>query len=664
MKRLYLLWALLLPSLLYARQLSPSEAIVRLQHESNRTTYKHAARRIAQRSNAFHLEHTEQRGDTALIYVMNDSLQGGFCILSADDCAPALLGYAHEGSFQTDSLPDGLRWWLSNLADNIAHAINQQATIERRNTGVHDAIEPLIKTQWRQEAPFNLLCNDVDESSYTGCVATAMAQIMNYHQWPEQGKGSHSYTYSPSPTQSYEISSDFSAHTYQWDKMLLQYGRFGNDRESEDAVALLMRDCGVAVNMSYSNRGSGAASTMAGYALTTYFDYDKGLHNEFRTRYSDEEWEELLISELQAGRPIFYSGTSSRDGGHAFICDGYDGNGYFHFNWGWGGYLDNYFLVTGSDALDSDATEAEGDGFSGSQMICAGIQRPCGGTPQPTSLAMEGGYTLSSNEVARTGYVYLNYDYLTVTSTRPARVLLGMMLQNESNTYYIVNGSNTSSLLDLDKYMRGSVFFMASNVLKNGTYQVYPVFKDMDEPNPEWRLITQEEGTVVPTLTVTGTEPKLCLAAPLSCSSQGEQTPNNWVTHASITIHAELEALQDITDQTIRAAIFPTSLGTSLCSASTTISAKSGDRVPVSFTLSNNALSKLTGSDYIIYIYEGNTLKAPDEKNKLNIHIVDQMPRLADIPRTIDNMKQGNATVQDVQTILVEVLGKTKVRPQ
>lgn len=202
-------------------------------------------------------------------------------------------------------------------------------------------VEPLVSTKWNQDAPFNNFApeytddNNNTQRCATGCAATAMAQIMKFHNWPEQGVGHYSYEHQSFGT----ISSDFSEHVYDWTNMIDRYNNGEYSNVQADAVALLMKDCGVSLNMNYGPV-SGASIYSYTPAFKNYFRYSSRTVN--RSGCETAEFTRIITDELQEGRPIIYCGTGE-DGGHAFVVDGYDTNYFLHVNWGWGGYSDGYF---------------------------------------------------------------------------------------------------------------------------------------------------------------------------------------------------------------------------------------------------------------------------------------------------------------------------------
>ena len=311
-------------------------------------------------------------------FVFNVGDDQGFVIAAGDDCVPAILGYADRGTFVGDSLPANVKWWLDGYSDAIGRlqASGQQAP---RRAPTHAAIPALLTCQWNQGSPYNMYCPqffDTGETCVTGCVATAMAQIMYYHRvrsvrsvqadipgytcrtnWENYGKMTVQGIPKNSPI--------------DWNDMTDTYDNASTDA-AKRAVANLMKYCGVSVKMDYSPSASGASSSYVVTALKNYFGYDAGTHYVWRSSYSDDAWDELIYNELANGRPVHYSGQGS-EGGHAFVCDGYDGDGYYHINWGWGGYCDANFLLSDLTPPGS-GIGSDGGGFNDKQGAIIGAK--------------------------------------------------------------------------------------------------------------------------------------------------------------------------------------------------------------------------------------------------------------------------------------------------
>ncbi|MBQ7205068.1 MAG: C10 family peptidase [Muribaculaceae bacterium] len=298
-------------------------------------------------SSTLQLAYTAEKGR---FYIYNRGAGGGYVIVAGDDELPQVLGYGTTGSFTSSDIPLPMQDWMAEMNREIAYFQSHPETPVHHPVKRATAVGPLLTTRWNQDWPYNNMCptySNGEARAVTGCVATAMAQIMKYHEWPIQGTGSHSYYCEVNGTDPITLSADFSQSVYQWDLMLDTYDATSSE-ESCDAVAKLMSDAGISVDMNYGN-SSGAQETDALAALTEYFGYSNRSYLLQRDLFGAKEWDRLLVDELDARRPMLYCGftyTQGSLGGHAFVFDGYNTDGYFHVNWGWGGAYDNYFLVS------------------------------------------------------------------------------------------------------------------------------------------------------------------------------------------------------------------------------------------------------------------------------------------------------------------------------
>ncbi len=329
-----------------------------------------------------------------LFYVFANGFNEGFIIIAGDDNSRPVLGYANSGIFDTNSLPPNFRKWIESykkelrniIAKNIIAPESIQEQWKDLKNGTKLKAEtsksagPLMSTTWSQSPYYNALCPG---GSVTGCVATAQAQIMKYWNYPDVGQGFHSY---------YEndygyLSADFGATTYDWGSMP------DHVTGPNNAVATLMYHCGVSVEMNYSPEGSSAYVIDSWLhphnsenAYTEYFGYDNSVEGIKRENYSTYAWKQILRNELDAGRPINYCGCGA-SGGHAFVCDGYNSSGFFHFNWGWGGTCDGYFLV---DELNPGSSN-----YTNGQQAIIGIKPPSGALTY--NMVLYNNVSLSSN---------------------------------------------------------------------------------------------------------------------------------------------------------------------------------------------------------------------------------------------------------------------------
>lgn len=315
---------------------------------------------------------------SSVAYVFNCS-GGGYIVAPGDDIAYPLLGYSDEGSIDPDNISPELRWWLSQYTDQIDWALKKGVrpahSVEVVDGG--EAIKPLLTTKWDQGAPYNSQCPTPRNSqtrTVTGCVATSMAQVMNYHKYPEIGEGTNKYYAS---TLGRDLSMNFARESFDWENMLDTYNSGQYTEEEANAVGYLMKCCGYSTDMDYGVDMSGTQGYLISHALTTYFKYDGNCQSEYRMYYSASQWRDKIYNNLKNAGPVILNGQSPLEGGHSFVCDGYDGKGYFHFNWGWSGISDGYYLL---DALNPEAqgTGGAAGGFNFSQNAIFGIQPPTG----------------------------------------------------------------------------------------------------------------------------------------------------------------------------------------------------------------------------------------------------------------------------------------------
>jgi len=294
-----------------------------------------------------YLSVNQENPDRANYYVYNIGDDEGFVIVSGDDRAAAVLGYSDMGKFDFDHMPDNLRWWMQYYAEAMEYVTDSQASAPSSQSRPKDFIPPLLKTKWNQDAPYNLFCPDYNgRQCPTGCTATAIAQVLNYHRYPD-GETKSIPGYNSQTINKWMPL--LPATTFEWDKMRNSYTSTSS-QESKEAVAKLMQYCGQLVEMDYTPDGSGASASVLASRLPQFFNYPNTIHSVSREGYSIAEWDSLLLNELRNNRPVLYTGYTTSWEGHAFVCDGYNGNGLYHINWGWGGAADGYFRISVLDA--------------------------------------------------------------------------------------------------------------------------------------------------------------------------------------------------------------------------------------------------------------------------------------------------------------------------
>lgn len=316
---------------------------------------------------------TSDNGE-ACVYVFNVG-STGFVLVSASDNVRPILGYSENGNFDASNPHNGAMYMLETYKNSISYAIenNIEATPEiaaeweslrtygRLNNKKAGSVGPLVQTLWNQDSPYNLYAPPTQGGHagaggrcYAGCVATAMGQLMKYWEHPIQGEGSHGYNcvgYGPTYYNYGYQYANFGETTYQWD--LMPKTLTNATQEQIEAVATLLYHCGVATDMVYDWDGSGTYSDLVPGAMSSYFDYDYCVKRN-RGSYSLSNWISMLKAEFDLGRPVYYSGQGE-EGGHAFVCDGYNEDDMMHFNFGWSGTDDDYYVV---DAIEYSSSAA------------------------------------------------------------------------------------------------------------------------------------------------------------------------------------------------------------------------------------------------------------------------------------------------------------------
>ena len=338
---------------------------------------------------------------TPAVYVFNAVGEQGFVLVSAEDNARAVLGYSDEGHIDAQNIPANMRAWLQMYADELARAAKAPAAADaQRSVEYYPAVEPLIgNVAWNQDAPYNNHCPidpKTQKRSVTGCMATAAAQVMYHHRYPEKGTGSYSYWCGWE-----NLSVNFSEATYDWDHMLPSYKNDYTQQES-DAVAQLMYHAGVASNMWYGSASSGAAMGTAMQAMMRNFDYDAAIRVLMKDYMDEEAVMDAIVADLQGSRPVFIEALTKKDEGHAFVCDGIQADGYIHINWGWGGYGNGYFALSAMNPTNQGIGGASDDGaFTEYVTLYTGIQPNQGGQTVP--YLVSGGIELTSEAAIAKG---------------------------------------------------------------------------------------------------------------------------------------------------------------------------------------------------------------------------------------------------------------------
>lgn len=440
------------------------------------------------------LAYTQEQGNkTPALYVFNtENTDGGFVIVSADDNTRAILGYADNGTFSEENMPANIRFWLQMYADEIARAAEMPATTAQTTENTYPIVSPLLgNTVWGQDAPFYNLCPTLNDiQCVTGCVATAVSQIMYYHKYPTRGTGSHSYKWE---TGGQTLSADFGNTTYDWANMLADYSGNNYTTAQANAVATLMLHTGIACDMEYNtsaNGGSSAISNKMMNALIRHFGYDTGMRVLPKDYMDENEMLNLIAQDLQAGHPIFMSGHTTNNEGHAFVCDGMQSNGYIHINWGWDGYCNGHFAISAMNPYgQGTGGAASGQAFTENVYAFTGIQPNQNGKAIPCILANDITYSGANRHLHKTQnsvnftisqftnngvtsisgkYAYLIYKdgvlYTTISTTNTVYPL-------ESGHSFLYNQNTYTSLSSLS----AGNYELSVGVIPNSSTTAYPI---------------------------------------------------------------------------------------------------------------------------------------------------------------------------------------------
>lgn len=425
-----------------------------------------------------------------MVYVFNRGTDQGYLIAPADDLFPAVLGYSDKGDFDFDNMPPAMKAFLEDYAReidfNLKYKAEELATTASLFDPGWDPVEPLMATKWNQDAPYNNMCPTVNGAqTYTGCVATSMAQVMKYHEWPDVGEGSHSYTWN-----SQTLSINFSNIQFDWDNMLNEYYNNSYTATQANAVAQLMKAVGYSVDMGYGTNASGAISSKQGNALVKYFKYSKAVRFIQRDICSSTEFEKIIYDNLKEGLPVLYSGHSP-EGGHSFVCDGYSGKHYFHFNWGWGGSSDGYFYLARLNPSDQGIGSSEG-GYNSNQGISYNIRPVRDGEEDPGEeagndyqLICRGHFSLKSRSGNLCTFTALNpasgtEDGFYNAGSTSFSGRIGVVVRDSENNDDFYNQSTEL----YPGYYYATLNFNLKQDYPAGTYTIHPAYRESTSNEP------------------------------------------------------------------------------------------------------------------------------------------------------------------------------------
>ena len=473
--------------------------------EAMKNAAKNVLKPVATRSGSAQLEVMKQ----GVQYTVLGYTAGGFAVIANDDTFNAVLGYS-DAEFSMDNVPPAMKWWMDAVDQTLSNMLESGATPVALSTpgdmGYRASVLPLVSTQWDQSAPYNNMVVSTFGADYvTGCVATAMAQIMKTHNYPTQGSGIKAVTINGN----YYIA-DFENTTYQWGNMLNVYsngwGSSNPNYSAEEAAAVseLMLHCGVAVDMDYgtsADGGSGSHNYLAAAALNEYFGYSTKFFS--RDIYPTDEWMDMVYSEISAGRPVLYGGATPDNYGHSFVFDGYDANGLVHVNWGWSGggtaYCDIAILNSGQGNFSEgqDMTyirDAEQPQLSYNSQWGLGAVSTWTNDGGYSWFDVYGEFTLT----AQTGMLSFSTNNLMNCGAEAFTGQMALLAEPLEGGEVTVLQEQTLRNIASNRYAASSGWEYSGSALignlPNGTYRVYLASKATNET--DWQTVRSNENIV------------------------------------------------------------------------------------------------------------------------------------------------------------------------
>lgn len=453
MKRLLLLLCILFPAILNADNVTVERATSLAQkfftqHATTRASEAPQLTLVWDGETAL----TRDASTKPAYYVFNRTNGGGFVIVSGEDSTLPVLGYSLEHPFCAENMPSNLEAWMAHLRTSInnmraegelpSQEVRQAWASLPSYTATGDAL--LLETAlWDQGDPYNLKCPKIDgKLTVTGCVATAFAIVMRYHQWPEKAtKTIPTYSYTLSDGEITQSVAYQRPTTYDWSNMPLTVDVATSD-EAKNQIATLMRHCGQMAEAAYGVSETGAVTHTAASGLLTYMDYDKGLRYLDRDHYTEAQWIAMLKEEIKNVGPVIYGGVTLKSEGHQFVLDGYNGDDYFHLNWGWGGNANGYYLISNLSPTSQGIGGSSGGGFTQYQDALFGVKKSVEGQDYVPNLCLIP-YSFSNGE----SYKGVEVDVATLVPNEPFTAKAGAIHNMGFSTF---NGFTILALLDKD----------------------------------------------------------------------------------------------------------------------------------------------------------------------------------------------------------------------
>lgn len=420
-------------------------------------------------------------------YVFNIGTDNGYIVVACDDMVKdAILGYADNGSFSEKNIPENLRWWLGEYDRQIDYMQQHKEEYMKNSASTYaeedspqqtyTEIAPLMTSKWNQDSPYNAKCTEKNGTVCpTGCVATAMAQIMYYNKWPETGTGTYK-------------GMDYNSLYFDWNNMTDIYNSSSSEL-SKEAVSTLMYAIGKAVDMEYDPSGSGATSFKTLNGVKRNFGYTKAM-SVIRNYMSPSSWDKYIYDELSHNRPVFYTGATAQNEGHAFVCDGFR-DGFLHINWGWGGAADGYFRSNVLNPPMQGIGGSSGDGFNYYQEVITNMYNPNDDNQRYIFSKATSSISIDKQEADANETLTLSTNIST--NTDESQYAYGVrVVDDNGNTVYIMEDDKRKGgdlLLD-----NGYTINLADFPKADGNYTVTPVVYGADSKT--WTDIYSYSGRV------------------------------------------------------------------------------------------------------------------------------------------------------------------------
>ncbi len=428
------------------------------------------------------------------LYVFNVGEDEGFVVVSGDSRTRSILGYGMGQGFDLERVPDNMKAWLKGYEQAIAaldsQDIPEQMAAEPDEDPYGKPIDPLLRSRWDQSKPYNDSCPEAAGlRCLTGCVATALAQVLYYWKAPQHWVASQAGYFSNQKDYPFYVP-ELPAIKFRWEDMCDTYTQGDNRTDKQkSAVAELMRYCGQAMKMEYTPNFSGTPEVNMESALKE-FGFSEQTRCIRRSQFSIHEWESMVYDHLQKGIPVPYTGSTDVSG-HSFVCDGYGGNGMFHMNWGWGGVSDNYFLLSVLNPFNTVGSGASSSsmGFNIEQMMVVGAvptDHPVGELPY-----LSPGYTFEMQKRDATNDVI----EFAVQNASGRNGVFEMALATQGADgnpvpvvpCYTPEGISAASIPVVQQgYFVCSV---SSAGLQDGTYDLFPVYRCVSVVGDTWKPV-------------------------------------------------------------------------------------------------------------------------------------------------------------------------------